>query len=405
MKSYYFIAQKIDRQHKKGFSFIVTRIAIINIALGLAIILASFGIMLGFQKNIQDKLFSMSGHITVTKRANELNEESSLSLNTQLYKNYKNIPSIRHLQAVALKAGILKNKEEVLGVVLKGVDKNFDQNIFEDNIISGKFPSFPEKGYSNDILISKIIAQKLNLGLNDSIIMFFVQDPPKFRKLHIAGIYNIGMEEFDEKFILGDLNLIRRLNLWPDSLAGAYEIFVNDFRRLEQEAIPEVIEQMDFDMWLETITQSRMDIFDWLGLVGKNVNVLLSLILIVAGFNMVSILLIMIMERVQMIGLLKALGATDWQIQQIFIYKGIHLILRGMGIGNLIGLGFCAFQYYFQVIPLDSENYYMDRVPIAWDWFLILGLNLLTIIIIGLILIIPTLIINRIRPVQALRFD
>ena len=406
MNTYYFIASRLD--NAKSFSSIVSTIAIISIALGLATILVAFAILFGFQENIQDKLFSFNGHILVTQRSlNESYEESEtpISLNTDLYKNYDKIPSVRHLQAVAQKAGILKTEEEVLGVVFKGIGSDYDQNLFKTNLIQGDFFKLPEKGYSNEIIISEVVANKLKLSLGDSVIMYFVQDPPRLRKLKIQGIYQTGMEEFDEKFILGDINLVRRLNNWSDTLAGSYEIFVKDFSQLDSLGAYQVWEAMGYDMGLETITNRHMDVFDWLGLLYKNVNIFLILILVVAGFNMISILLIMIMERVKMIGILKALGAHNGQIRQIFMYKGIFLIIKGMGWGNLLGLGFCAIQYYFQIIPLDAENYYMNTVPIEWNWLIIFAMNLLVFTIITLILLVPTYIISRIQPVKTIRFD
>ncbi|MDX2306042.1 MAG: FtsX-like permease family protein [Microscillaceae bacterium] len=406
MNTYYFIARRLN--NSKSFSSIVSTIAIISIALGLATILGAFAILIGFQENIQNKLFSFSGHILVTQRSlNNSYEETPISINTNLYKNYDKISSINHLQAVAQKAGILKTEEEVLGVVFKGVGQDYDWDLFKDNLIEGEFFKLPSKGYSQEIIISKMVADKLRLSLGDSVVMFFVQDPPRLRKLKIKGIYQTGMEEFDEKFILGDINLVRRLNNWADTLAGSYEIYVKDFAQLDSVGAIQVWEAMGYDMGLETITSQgrHLDIFDWLNLLNKNVNIFLVLILIVAGFNMTSILLIMIMERIKMIGILKALGATNWQIRQIFIFKGMFLILKGMGWGNLIGLGFCAVQYYLQIIPLDAENYYMNTVPIEWNWPVILAMNLLVFTIISLILLIPTYIISRIQPVKTIRFD
>jgi lipoprotein-releasing system permease protein len=289
--------------------------------------------------------------------------------------------------------------------VLKGIDKQYNQAKFKENLIQGNFISFPQAGNSLEIIISQKIANKLNLKLQDSVVMFFIQNPPRFRKLLIKGIYETGMEDFDDKFILGDLRLVQRLNDWADTLAGSYEGFVKDFAQLDTVVVNEVLQHINYDQQIETVTQKHLDIFDWLNLLNQNVSIFLSLILTVASFNMISILLIMIMERVQMIGVLKALGASDWQIRQIFIYKGMILIVRGMLGGNLLGLGFCALQYYFRVIPLDPQNYYMNYVPIEWDWQIILGMNLLTFLIITVVLLLPTMIIARVKPIKAIRFD
>lgn len=406
MNFYYFIAQRLGKTQKKSFSSIVTSIAIASIAIGLGIILIAFGILNGFKKNIQDKLFSFSGHIQITQRSlNNSYQETPISTQTHLYKDYKKNKSISHLYLFAQKAGVLKTDEEVLGVVLKGFAKDYETKLFEKNMVAGNFLNLQSSKSEDEILISQRIANKLKLKLNDSIVMFFVQDPPRFRKLAIKGIYQTGMDEFDEKVIIGNLNLIRRLNQWADTLAGGYEIHIADFANLDDIAYSQVWTMMNYEMEMETVTQKFADVFDWLLLLNKNVTIFLTLILIVASFNMISILLIMMLERIQMIGILKALGATNWQIRRIFIYKGVLLIFKGLLLGDFIGLGFCALQYYLQIIPLDPENYYMNTVPIEWDWLTIGLMNLLVFIIVTLVLMIPTFIITRIQPIKAIRFD
>lgn len=406
MNFYAFIVQKIRKGKKNSFSKVTGLIAVISVSIGLATILISFGIFMGFKKAIQDKLFSFGGHILVRKSSlNQSFQETPLSKNTYLYKNSINIPGVAHIQTFAQKAGILQTKEEVMGVILKGISRDFSKKSFIQNITQGLFISLPPKKPSLDIVISQKIADKLRLKVNDSVAMFFVQDPPRFRKFHISGIYQTGMDEFDERFIFGDLRQVQKLNNWADTLVGGYEIFVEDFERLDSVARNQVFDAMNYDMEIATIKDLHADVFDWLSLVNKNVQIILVLILTVAGFNMTSILLIMIMERTQMIGILKALGATNSKIRNIFVFLGMQLIFRGLFWGNLIGLGFCALQYFFHLIPLDPENYYMNTVPIAWDWGIILLMNLLTFAVISFILLIPTLIIASVRPIKAIRFD
>ncbi len=403
---YYFIAQKLGQGGQKTFSSIVSRIAVASIALGLATILVAFAILAGFQNQVQARLFSFSGHMRITKHSlNNSYEEAPLSTNTRLYQSPEKVSQIKYIYQYAQKAGILKTDEEVLGVIIKGLGKDYNTKLFSENIIEGEFIDFSGKDYSQDLLISKKVANQLRLAVGDSIVVFFVQDPPRFRKLRISGIYQTGMEEFDANVVLGDIGLVQRLNNWADTLVGGYEVWIKDFEKLENEALTEMLSNMDFDMRLELITDRHQDIFDWLLLLGKNVNIFLTLILIVAGFNMISILLIMMMERIQMIGILKALGASNWQIRKIFIYKGLLLTAKGMGLGNLIGLGFSALQYYLKIIPLDPENYYMDTVPIDWNWTVIVLMNLLTFAVIAVILLVPTFIIVRVQPVKAIRFD
>lgn len=405
MNIYAFIAGRISRPQEKTFSSVVIKIAILSIALSLAVILIAFGVLRGFTQEIQAKIFSFSGHLQVSQyNNNQSYEQPPISLETNLYKNYANLNEVKHLQVFAYKAGILKTKDEVMGAVLKGVSLDFDKRSFVKNLREGRFPEFQKEGYSREIMVSKIIAKKLKLQLGDTITMFFIQDPPKARPLTIVGIYESGMEDFDTQIIMGDIALIQKLNRWKDYQVGGYEIFVKDFERL-QEAYVEVYDAMEHNMQIIRVTDQYIELFDWLLLLVNNVVIFLVLILAVACFNMVSILLIMIMERVRMIGLLKAIGATNWQIRKIFLIQGLRLLVLGLFWGNFIGLGFCALQYYFKIIPLDAENYFMYYVPIAWDWNIILLMNLLVFVLITLVLFLPTWIISNIRPVKALRFD
>ncbi len=406
----YFISKKINKAENKSFSATINKIAVASIALGLATMLVSFLILGGFQKVITNKIFTFNGHIQVTKYSldNSLQEEP-ISINNPLIQHPEQYDFIDHVQVFGHTAGLLQTENEVYGAFIKGVGRNFDSLRFKDNLLEGSFIRFldsadhqPNK-YSTDVLISKKIANALTLNLGDDIRMLFV-DPLRIRKLHIQGIYNTGIEEFDEQMIIGDIGLVRRINQWPDSLVGGIEIYLNDYKRInEAESILQ--NELDYDLFIEKVSDTYVQMFEWLGLINNNVAIFLLLILFVACFNIVSILLILIMERIQMIGVLKALGARNKQIRRIFIYNGIRLIFRGLLIGNLIGIGFGLLQYYFKLIPLDAENYYMDFVPIHWDLLAILGLNLLTFMIVGLVLNIPTIIILRIDPIKAIRFD
>lgn len=402
---YYFISKRINLVGKDSFTYLVIRIATISIAIGLAVMIASFAILSGFQEKIQAKIFSFGSHIQVTRYdISRSFEESPISKNTELYTNKGSIKNIAHIQVFSQKPGLLKTDDEVSGVIVKGIGPDFNLESFKPNIIKGDFISFSDSSYSKDILISKKIANKLKLNINDTVLVYFVQNPPRYRKLEIKGIYETGLEEFDEFMIIGDIRLNQRLNSWPDSAVGGYEIFVKDFERLD-ETSQEVFESMDYELQLQKITDKYMQIFDWLALLNRNVIIFLVLILFVAAFNMVSTLLIMIMERTNMIGILKAVGANNKQIRMIFIYNGITIILKGILWGNIVGLGFCLLQYYFKIIPLDPENYYMTFVPIQWNWPVFLGINLLTLFIISLVLFVPVIIISNIKPVKSIKFD
>ncbi len=376
-----------------------------SIGVGLAIMIISFLILKGFQHNIKEKIFSFGGHLQVTKfTLSRSYEEDPISKNMALFNNYANYKYIDHIQEYANKAGLLKANEEVEGVVLKGVSNTFDLTKFEQNITDGAFIQLNDKSTSMEIMISQNIADKLDLNVNDDALIYFIQDPPRVRKLKISGIYETGMEDFDEKIIFGDIRLVQRINNWPDSLVGGFEIFLNDFKQVGyyQEKLEDVV---GYELYIEKISDKYAEIFDWLALLNRNVVIFLSLTLFVACFNMVSILLILIMERTQMIGVFKALGATNKIIRKIFVYNGMQLITKGLLLGNFIGISFGLAQYKFKFLTLDAKSYYMEFVPIEWNWGIIIFLNMLIFVMVSLVLTIPTMVISRITPIKSIRFD
>lgn len=383
----------------------IYKIAIISIGVGLAVMIVSYIIMGGFKETITNKIVGFGGHIQITKYTlNSTYEELPISKEDTIYQVLSNLDYIEHIQGVAHKVGLIQTAEEIHGIVFKGVDENFNLNRFGQIISEGRLPEKVVDAPSNEIMISKKIANLLKLRLDDEIRLYFIQNPVRIRKLKIVGIYTSGMEEFDEKIVVGDIKIIQQLNDWRASLVGTLEIFIDDFDKIN-EAEDKLFELTGYDLFVDKITDKHVEIFDWLSLIGRNVTILLSLILFVACFNMVSILLILIMERTQMIGVLKAIGATNKLIRWIFIINGMRLIAWGLVWGNVIGIGLGYIQYKFQLIPLDPENYYMNYVPIKWDWYAIIGLNIMTFAIVSIVLLIPTLIISRIDPIKSIRFD
>ncbi len=399
-----FISQRIQQADKRSFSATVTKIGIASITLGLSVMIVSFGILFGFKDTIRQKLFSLSGHAQVKKfSANESLEANPLSTQTKLFNSAKNIPEIAHLQAIAQKGGILKTKENILGIVLKGVGKDYDWSYFAPNLSEGKIPVLSDTSASKEILISRSIANKMDIKIGENVLVYFLQNPPRVRSLKVSGIYETGLEEFDKNLLIGDIRLIQKLNNWGADSVGSYQIYVKDFDNLEASA-KKIYDAIDHDMALETVTQQYPQIFDWLQLLDRNMAIFLPLILFVACFNMVSILLVMMMERSPMIGLLKALGSPNWQIRKVFLFNGIWMIIRGIAYGNLLGIGLCLLQKHFQIIPLDPASYYMNTVPIVMNWGVILMLNLATFLLVVLVLVIPTFVITRIQPVKAIAF-
>ena len=366
--------------------------------------IVSFAILEGFRDEIRNKIFSFGAHLQISKYdTNNSFEGAPISTATGI-NSTEEITGIQHIQSFARKTAIIKTDDEVLGVVMKGVDKDYDLSAMQANLDEGGVVSFSDTASSKDVMLSRKIANKLRLKVGDEAIFYFIQNPPRARKLKVAGVFNTGLEEFDEVFVIGDLQLIRELNSWPDTLVGGVEILLKDFNQIDQVA-DQVFDQMNYDLQLEKITDRHAQLFDWLQLLRKNVVIFLVLIIFVATFNMVSTVFIMIIERINMIGVLKAIGATDAQIRKIFYFRGLSLTLKGMLWGNLIGLAFCAIQYYFKIIPLDPENYYMDTVPISWNFGIIIALNVITLVMTMLAILIPAAMVARIKPVRAIKFD
>lgn len=399
-----FISQRIQKTKSESFTSTVVKVGVASIAIGLAVMIISFAILVGYKQAIKDKLFSLSSHIQVSKiTLNQSYEETPMPIKTNFYNNYLQNKQIRHVQAVGNKAGMLKSSEELAGIIIKGVGKDYDWQTFSQNLIEGKRITFADTSFSNEVIISKRIATRLKIKLSDEVLIYFIQTPPRVRKVRVVGIYETGLEEFDKNFIIGDLALVQKMNEWDNNTCGHYEIFLKDFDTLN-ETTKLVSNEINQDMKATRITEMFPAIFDWLSLLDKNILIVLALILVVACFNMISVLLVMMMERTPMIGMLKALGSDNIQIRKIFVFNGLNIILKGILYGNLIGIGLGLIQYYFKVIPLDPENYYISYVPIAWDWLIVLVLNIATILLILAVITIPTLVVSKLRVVEALKF-
>ena len=336
---------------------------------------------------------------------NNSTEEQPFSYNMDLYNHPEQFGFIDHVQEFSHKPGLIKTSDEVLGVVLKGIGKSFDEKQFQQNIIKGEFIHFPDSGYSNEVVISKSISDKINAGVGDVLTVHFFQNPPRFRRLKVAGIYETNLSEyFDKQVIIADIRLLQRLNGVSDSIAGGLEIFIKDPERAE-DALLAIGDSMDYDLYIEKVSDKYQPVFEWLELLSRQVNILLGIILTVVSVNMISVVLILVMERTQMIGVLKAMGATNKLIRSIFIFNGINLVLKGLLYGNLLGLGLCFLQYQFKFITLNAKDYYMSYVPIGWNWGIVILLNVLVMAIVTLVLFLPTAIVSRINPIKAIKFD
>ena len=402
----YFISKRISSEQGDGFSSITHKIAIVSIAIGLSAAIIAFLIMGGFQETIKNKIYSFSSHMVITRfTMNNSMEEQPFFYNIDLFKSYHKYDFVDHIQEYSHKAGLIKTDEEVLGVVFKGIGKSFQLDAFKQNMVDGEFLHLPDSGYAMEAVISKTIANKIKANVNDDIIVHFFQNPPRFRKLKVVGIYETNLSDYyDSKVIIGDLRLIQRLNDWADSVAGGLEVFVRDTKNIDR-AYETIGEDMDYDLYIEKVSDKYVQVFEWLGLISRQVNILLGVILTVVCVNMISVVLILVMERTQMIGLLKAMGANNQLIRSVFIYNGINLIAKGLLYGNIVGLGLCYLQFKFRLIQLNPHDYYMSYVPISWDWSVVLLLNLLVFAIVTVVLLFPTAIVSRITPIKAIRFD
>lgn len=384
----------------------IVRIAIGGIALGIAVMIIAMAIVTGFREEIKNKVVSFGADIIVTRYGNiNAMEPVPISRNQHFDPPLTDIEGISHMQVFATKAGIVKTDEEIEGVVVKGVGSDFDWTFFQNHLVEGAVFNTTDTSRSKNILISQPIAKKLKLNVGDRMEIFFIQgEQQRARIFNVSGIYLTGLEEFDRMYVITDIAHIQRLNQWQlDEVAG-FEVFVHDFDRVD-ELDAKVYDAIGSELYSASVKELQPQIFDWLELQNVNVQVIILLMLVVAGFNMVSALLIMIIERVNMIGILKALGMADGHIRNIFLHQAIYLTGVGMFWGNVVGIGLCLLQQHFGLITLDQASYYVSVVPINLQLGHILALNAGTLFFCFLMMLLPSFIVARISPLKAIRFD
>lgn len=400
-----FIAQRITFKSKRTFSKLSVRIAILGIMLSLSVMILAVAVVKGFKTEIREKIRGFSGDIVLMKYdLNSSYENSPFVLNRDTLKNIQHLPEVQHAQPYAIKPGIINTDNEVEGVILKGVDKTFDWNFFKKILVEGKVIDFTDSLKARrQILISQHIANRLGLKVGDDFLMYFVQETLRKRKFEVVGIYNLGVEEVDKTYVIGDLSIIKRLNNWQDNEVGGYEIRVKDFSKLDR-TTNTVSDNINYKLRAFSIVESYQTIFQWLSLLDINTQVILILMLAVAVINMISALLIIILERTNMIGILKALGSSNWKIQKIFLSNAAYLIGLGLLLGNGLGIGLGLLQMHTHFLSLDQASYYMSFVPVQLEWLDILLLNTGTLIICLLVLVIPSMLVTRISPVKAIAF-
>ncbi|HOK25380.1 MAG TPA: ABC transporter permease [Bacteroidales bacterium] len=410
----YFIAQRLIKGRREGASFSkpINVIAIAAIAIGIAVMILAVAILTGFKQQITDKVVGFGSHIQIVNFDSNISYETApVSTNLSFIPKIKDMPGIKHVEVFATKAGIIKTDEDIQGVVLKGIGSDFDWSYFKTFIVDGSVFSVTDTATTNSVIISKKIASMLKLKTGDSFAMHFVQDPPRMRKFTISGIYETSLEEFDKIYIFCDIKHIQRLNGWKNDEVSGFEIFIDDFNRLDimTQAVRDVIgyriSENEPKVKVTNIRMKYPQIFDWLNFQDTNVIVIIVLMLVVSGFNMISGLIILILEKTNMIGILKALGSEDGTIMKVFLYQAVYLIVKGLFWGNIIGIGLASLQLWTGLISLDPSSYYLKTVPINLEAVHILLLNLGTMAIIVLVLLIPAQLVSRITPVKAIRFD
>jgi lipoprotein-releasing system permease protein len=408
-----FIARRLlfAKENRQGISNSVVSIAIIGIALGMAVMILSVAIVTGFKQEIREKVTGFGSHIVITNYDTNNSYESTPLLKSQsFYPDIEKVEGIKHIQIFATKAGIIKTKSDIQGVVLKGIGADYDWHFLERSIVKGGKFKVVDGKRTDSVLISKYIASLLKLDIGDPLLMYFVQDPIKSRRFTICGIYSTDFLEFDKLYVIGDIGQVQKLNDWPDNKINGFEIIIDQFDQIDE--MKNQVEETVATKYIEGQEQLQVrsakdifpQIFNWLELTNTNVWVILGLMLLVGTFNMISGLLVIILERTSMIGTLKALGAKSFSISKVFLYHAAFLIGKGLVIGNVIGIGLAILQYYFKIIKLNPATYYIDHVPINLQLWHIVLLNVCTLLITTAMLILPSLIISRIRPSKAIKF-
>ncbi len=409
-----FVARRIFRSRKEGkqVSPPAVRVAVASIAIGLAVMLLAIAIIVGFKQEVRNKVIGFGSHIQVTAFDNNASYETQpIAVSDSLIDLIQSVPGVRHVEAFSTKPGIIKTKNDFLGVVLKGVDEHYDWNFFKQNIVEGSIIDIQPDETTTDVIISKYIADKLHLKLDSSIIAYFVQQDVRVRKFRIKGIYQTNYAEYDKIFLIADIKQVRRLNAWEKDQVSGLEILVNDYNQVDQIsdeiyfAVSTHQDRFGNRFYTRSVKQLNPMIFSWLSVLDMNVVVIILLMLAVSGFTMISGLLIIILERANMIGILKALGENNRSIRKIFLYISFFLISKGLLWGNLIGLSIYFLQKHTGIFKLDPNVYYTSIVPVELSVTHFLLLNIGTLIVAMLMLIGPSYMIARISPAKTIRFE
>ena len=405
MNTELFISRKTLSKDSFNYSRPIIRIAILSIVLGISVMIISVAIVTGFQQEIRDKVVGFGSHLQISRfESNQSYQRDPVSTQQDFYPDV-NIENIRRIQVFAMKAGIIKTEKQIQGVALKGAGRDYDWSFFEDKIKQGDIPQFPENEASNEVLISKTLSKKLELDVGEELRMYFIIGKhQRGRKFTISGIYETGLVDFDKKFVIGDIRHIQKLNGWEANEVGGFEVLVNDFDKLNETG-RKLYKEIPYDLNIQSIKSLHPEIFDWLELQDMNVVIILIIMILVASITMISTLLILILERTNMIGILKALGMKNKSIRKVFLYNATFIVIRGLIIGNIAALLLAFVQDYFGLITLPQESYFVSVVPINLQVMDLLWINAGTLAVSYLMMIVPSMIISGISPVKAIRFE
>ena len=406
-----FIAKRIiaTKQFKSSISSPIIKIAIFAIAIGMVIMMIAIATGIGLQQKIREKLSGFNGHVQITNFDNN-NSDITLvpvSRDQDFYPEFKTISGINSVQIYATKVGIIRTETDFEGIILKGIASDYNWSFFEEYLVDGSLPRLGDN-VSNEILISREISNRMQIVLGDEINILFVKDdpskPPWIRVMNIVGIYDTGFLEFDQNFVIGDLRHIQKMNRWEDNEVGGFEVIIDDFDDINLKNM-EIYEETTSTLNSESIIEKYPSIFEWIGLFDNNIYLIIVIMIVVAGINMITALLVLILERTQMVGILKALGSSNRSIRKVFLYNAGYLILKGLFWGNLVGLALLMLQKYAGVLRLNPETYYVKIVPIYLDGFYILALNIGTLALCLAMLIVPSVVITKISPVKSIKFE
>ncbi len=405
----YFLAKRIisTKSYKNSISGPIIKIGIVAIALGVVVMLISIATGLGMQYEIKNKISAFNGDISIYNFQSVNYEDSNIPLDfdENLYNNIINTKGVTKVQKIATKFGLIRTSEDFDGVFFKGVDENYDLNKIRKFLIEGDFPNI-SNSISNKVIVSKLLAKRLKLNIGDSFQMLFSRNSESsaIRKFEIAGIFSSGFNELDSKYIIGDISHVQKINKWNDDQIGNLEVFIDNYENLDL-LTNKIYSITPSTVNVQSIRDKYYSIFDWIKLFDKNMIAIIIIMIIVASINIITVLIVLILERTNMIGVLKSLGSTNTSLRKFFIYNSLYIVSLGLLIGNSVGLALIYLQKKYELISLDSEIYYVSSVPMHFDAYYIIGLNILTFFICFLVIILPSSLISNISPTKAVKYQ